>query len=109
MLVFPRAAGFLKLIDMGMSTHVVGFVSPEDDTYKKHCMVLAACIAAGVSLPIETATYFGGKHPYKSMAEEKLEIEIPIHEWSGDMAEGYEVLLSEITQGVHKIRFCNSW
>ena len=94
---------------MGMSTHVVGFVSPEDNTYKKHCMVLKACIAAGVSLPTETATYFGGKHPYESMAEEKLEIEITAHEWSDEMQQGFEVVLSEIPEGVHKIRFYNSW
>lgn len=45
---------------MGMSTHVKGFVSTENENYKKHSKVLIACIEAGISeLPKETAEYFG--------------------------------------------------
>jgi hypothetical protein len=32
-----------------MSTIVTGFVSPENEMYKKHSKVLMACIEAGVS------------------------------------------------------------
>ena len=96
---------------MGMSTHIQGFVSPDDPTYKKHCKVLDVCLEAGVSLPDETAKYFGQKKPYEDMAEEKLEVNIEIvaHEWSGETAQGYEIIISELPKDVHKIRFCNSW
>lgn len=72
--------------------------------------VLNACIEAGISeLPKETAEYFGSKYPEQYLLEEKLEIKIPKHEYSEDMTEGFEIIVSEIPEGVHKIRFVNSW
>lgn len=95
---------------MGMSTRITGFVSPENEKYKKHANVLKACIEAGISeLPKETAEYFGSKYPEKYLLEEKLEIKIPKYEYSEDMTEGFEIIVSEIPEGVHKIRFVNSW
>jgi hypothetical protein len=95
---------------MGMSTGITGFVSPENGDYKKHAKVLNACIEAGISeLPKETAEYFGSKYPEQCLLQEKLEIEIPKHEYSEDMTEGFEIIVSEIPEGVHKIRFVNSW
>ena len=95
---------------MGMSTHVTGFVSPENENYKKHAKVLNACIEAGVSeLPKETAEYFGSKYPEKYLLEEKLKIKIPIKEWGNSYSSGFEIIVSEIPEGVHKIRFANSW
>lgn len=95
---------------MGMSTHVTGFVSPENELYKKHSKVLEACIEAGVSeLPKETAEYFDSKWPEKYLLEEKLEMKIPTHEYSDDSSQGFEIIVSEIPEGVHKIRFVNSW
>ena len=59
---------------MSMSTNVVGFVSPENENYKKHSKVLIACIEAGVSeLPRETTEFFGSKYPYKYLQDEKLQ------------------------------------
>ena len=93
-----------------MSTNVVGFISPEDKTYEKHYKVLKVCVEAGLKeLPRETAEYFDESYPSLHLADEKLEIKIPIHERSDDMTEIYEVILSEIPKGVHKIRFSNSW
>lgn len=95
---------------MGMSTEITGFVSPEDENYKKHSKVLIACAEAGISeLPKETAEYFGSKYPDKCLLEEKLEIKIPKHEYNEDMSEGFEIIVSEIPKGVHKIRFVNSY
>ena len=31
-----------------MSTYVIGFVSDNDETYKKHAKVLLACLEAGI-------------------------------------------------------------
>ena len=95
---------------MGMSTHVIGFISPENENYKKHSKVLIACIEAGISeLPKETAEYFGSKYPEKYLLEEKLEVKIPTNEWSNEYSSGFEIIVSEIPDGVHKIRFANSW
>lgn len=95
---------------MGMSTRITGFVSSENENYKKHSKVLIACIEAGISeLPKETAEYFGSKYPEKYLLENKLEIEIPKHKYNEDMTEGFEIIVSEIPDDVHKIRFVNSW
>jgi len=95
---------------MGMSTRITGFVSPENEKYKKHAKVLIACIEASISeLPKETAEYFGSKYPEQYLLEEKLEIKIPKHEYHEDMIEGFEIIVSEIPDGVHKIRFVNCW
>jgi hypothetical protein len=95
---------------MGMSTKVIGFVSENDDMYKKHSKVLMACIEAGVSnLPKETAEYFGSEYPGEYLLEEKLQTRIPVHEYSADMQDGFEVIVSEIPIGVYKIRFVNSY
>lgn len=95
---------------MSMSTNVIGYVSPENEKYKKHAKVLKACCEAGVSeLPKETAEYFGSKYPNLYLLEEKLEIKIPKHEYNGESASGFEIYISEIPEGVHKIRFSNSW
>jgi hypothetical protein len=95
---------------MGMSTHVIGFVSDNDNNYRKHSKVLLACCEAGIKeLPKETAEYFGSKYPYESLLEEKLQTKIPVHEYSIDMEDGFEIIVSEIPEGVHKIRFYNSY
>lgn len=95
---------------MGMSTQIVGFVSEDNETYKKHSKVLIACSEAGIDeLPKETATYFGSKYPELYLLEAKLEVKIPKHDYSEDMIEGFEIIVSEIPKGVHKIRFTNSW
>ncbi len=93
---------------MGMSTHIKGFISPDDDLYKKHSKVLIACAQAGIKeLPKETADYFGSKYPEYYLLEEKLEVTIPKHPYYGDSCDGYEILVSEIPKGVYKIRFAN--
>jgi hypothetical protein len=95
---------------MGMSTNIVGFVSPENEIYQKQVKVLKACIDADISeLPKETAEYFGSKYAEEYLIEEKLTTNIITHEYSNDYQSGYEIIVSEIPEGVHKIRFVNSW
>ena len=94
---------------MGMSTRVIAFISDQDTAYKKHAKVLIACYEANVSLPKETADYFGSFVAELYLLEEKLEIEIPMTEWRNDYCEGFELFVSDIPSGTHKIRFYNSW
>lgn len=93
-----------------MSTSVIAFVSEENETFKKQVKVLKACIEAGIEeLPKETAKYFGESYVCESLIEAKLEIEIPTIDYSGDAEEGFEIVVSEIPEGTHKIRFVNSY
>ena len=95
---------------MGMSTYVQAYISPDDETYKKHSAVLRACIHAEVSLPKETAEYFGTQYAEEYLFDEKLEIEIPVIEWSDEYSSsGFEILVKDIPIGTYKIRFVNSW
>ena len=92
-----------------MSMSITGFVSPNNEKYKKHAKVLIACLEADVSLPKETAEYFGSTYPDKYLLDEKLEIEIKKHKYYEDMVEGFEIIVSEIPEDVHKIRFVNNY
>lgn len=95
---------------MGMSTHVIGFIAPDNDIYIKHAKVLEACADARISeLPRETADYFGSKYPDLSLLEDKLTVKIPVHKYIDIGASGFEVVISEIPAGVEKIRFFNSY
>lgn len=95
---------------MGMSTYVTAFTSPMNTEYQKHSKVLQVCIEAGLTkLPPETAEYFGDDCVDESLLDEKLEITIKTHEWSGDMQQGFEVFVKDIPAGVEKIRFVNSY
>ena len=95
---------------MSMSTYVKGFISDNDKTYQKHAKVLIACLNADIAeLPVETADYFGSKYPEKYLLEDKLEIKIPFHKYESEMQEGFEIIVSEIPEGVYKIRFVNSY
>lgn len=95
---------------MSMSTKIIGFVSDTDETYKKQRKVLLACIEAGLNkLPPETAEYFGSEYPHENLLDDKLETKIPSHQWSADMQEGFEIIVSEIPKDIHKIRFYNSY
>lgn len=44
---------------MGMSTSVKAFIPPTDPEYLRHKAVFEVCSANKVSLPKETAEYFG--------------------------------------------------
>lgn len=95
---------------MSMSTYVIGFVSPENEDYKKHAAVLKACVNAGVELlPKETAEFFGYKEAELYVLEQKLRIEIPVKEYEDDTRSGYELLVKDIPKECHKIRFVNSY
>lgn len=95
---------------MGMSIQVTAYIKDDDPTYIKHAKVLKACLDADIQiLPIETAEYFRSPYPEEYLFDEKLEIKIPMTEYSDDDIEGYEILVKDIPVGTHKIRFANSW
>ena len=93
-----------------MSTYVYGYRSPDDAEHQKHLKVLKVCREVGVSLPDETSDYFDGIRPECIDPDSTLKVTIPVHEVIPcPGSEGYEIILSEIPQGAHKIRFQHSW
>lgn len=98
---------------MGMSTHIEAFIPDTDSEFLRHRKVVKVCLEADVSLPKETADYFGYSRPGSHMLEEKLQIELRIgehyQEWSDDSSSGFEVDLTKLPEGVSKLRFYNNW
>ena len=89
---------------MGMSTHVKGFVPP-DETWVKMKNVYDSCKEANIVIPVEVEIFFGGKKP----DENGQEIDLVEHEYSGVSEDGIEIHLSEVPKNVKVIRFYHSW
>ena len=98
---------------MGMSTHITAFIPDNDPEYQRQKKVLLACHEAKVSLPAETAKYFGVYHPDLYLLEEKLQVKLEkgVHykEYNADMEQGFEIDLDKLPKGVTKVRFYNSF
>ena len=98
---------------MSMSTHIEAFIPDTDPDYQRHKKVLLACADADVSLPKETADYFGEEGPEEYLLDEKLEQELKegVHysKWHKNSSAGFEVDLTKLPKGVTKLRFYNSW
>lgn len=97
---------------MGMHTYIKCYVSENDVNYQKHKKVMEACLEAGIKkLPKETADYFGCDYPSNEFLTEKLSVKIPFKVISDnkDARDIYEIIVSEIPNGVHKIQFINSF
>lgn len=98
---------------MGMSTHIKAFIPDTDSEYQRHKKVLVACVECDVSLPKETAEYFGNDIGNLSLLDDKLEFDIKnsncLSEWSDYNSGGYEIDITKLPLGVTKIRFYNSW
>ena len=91
---------------MSMSTHIVGFRSP-DDQYKNMAKVWYACVSAKLSIPDEVLAYFGGYKPDDSGVE--INLDKIAKEWSDDARSGYEIKLKDLPSDLTSIRFFNSY
>lgn len=89
---------------MGMSTHVIGFVPP-DEKWKKIKAIYDACEAADIKMPDDVIDFFGGYPPDKNGQE----IKIKEQEWSNKYSSGIEINLSDVPKHVKIIRFYNTW
>lgn len=90
---------------MSMSTHVVGFVPP-DETWQKMKAAWDACEAADVPIPDKVIDFFNDEMPDPA----GVETELPLREWNGgERGAGYELDVSAIPEHVKVIRFYNSW
>ena len=79
-------------------TSKIGFISSENETYKKHEKVLLSCLDAKVSLPKETVEYFGTNCLARYFIEDKLEIEIPSKEWLSE--DNFKIKIEDLSEGI---------
>ena len=89
---------------MSMSTHVIGFVPP-DERWQAMKAVWDACKATGIGVPAEVEIFFDGEDPDPAGQE----VPLPAREWSDQSREGYELDVAAIPSQVRTIRFYNSW
>lgn len=91
---------------MGMSTHIVGFIPPDED-WKKMKQVWDACETAGIEVPEPVRKFFNWEIP----DEQGVEIHLAVTGWTGDddTSEGFELEVDKIPPNVKVIRFYNSW
>lgn len=89
---------------MGMSTHIIGFVPP-DEKFVKMETIWKACQSGGIEIPEEVFNFFEHTDP----DPRGFSVDIPAQEWSNDHSSGYEIDVSKIPEKVKFIRFCNSW
>jgi hypothetical protein len=89
---------------MGMSTHVEGFVPP-DEQWQQMKAVWDACAAAGIDQPSEVDEFFDGQEPDPNGQE----VEIPHQDWQNGHSQGVEIKTEDIPKNVKVIRFYNSW
>lgn len=94
-----------------MSTHVVGFIPP-DEKWLKMRAIFDACKAANVGLPEEVDEFFGGETPDdrgREVDERAMVKAGAIREWKDDSREGFELDVSKLPPDVKFVRFYNSW
>jgi hypothetical protein len=98
-------------LNMGMSTHVVGF-KPPDAKWRLMKAVYEACAAAGIDPPGVVTDYFGDETPDDNgveITEEALTEVGAICAWSDEYSEGYEIDVQKLPADVTIVRVFNSW
>ena len=100
---------------MGMTTHIKAFQPSDNPNFKAHKEIAELCLKANISLPTETAAFFGVSPTagYLEMIEEALEVPLKqgVHydEIQEDMTEGFIVDINKLPKGVNIIKFINSY
>lgn len=92
---------------MSMSTHVTGFIPP-DEKWEKMKKVWIAAVDANIEIPREVEDFFDGQDP-RDMPGREVRLGNAVMEYRGDAVEGYEILLDKLPENVKTIRFYNSW
>ncbi len=84
---------------MSLSTHVIGFVPP-DERWKAMKAIWDACKKAKIDPPTEVEDFFEGRPD-----EEGQEVVIPHKQWVGEDSNGIEINTAKIPAKVKIIRF----
>ena len=91
---------------MSMSTHVVGFVPP-DEEWRKMKAVWDACKEIDAKVPVMVGEFFEWGDPDPCGAE--VDLDDFLKEYNEEGQSGYEVSVEEIPAKVKVLRFYNSW
>lgn len=91
---------------MGMSSHVYGFIPPNDE-WKKMKKVYDACQQAGINPPDAVSEFFDYEIPDPQGM--KLSIQFAMKDYKADNESGFEVEISKLPENVKIIRFVNSY
>jgi hypothetical protein len=96
-----------------MSTYISAEVE-KDRMFAAHKAILIACKKAKVSLPKETAEYFGSTDPDPDLLEEKLGFELIEGKHYSLIDKnyperGYIVHIKKLPKEVSQVYFTNSW
>ena len=91
---------------MSMSTHVVGFVPP-DDKWRQMKQVWDACERAGVECPPDVYKFFNDEPPDECGHE--VSLKGALRPYKAEMHEGFEVDISKLPPNVKIIRFWNAY
>lgn len=91
---------------MRMSSHVYGFVPP-DEKWQAMKKVWDACEAAGIVPPKEVAEFFEWETPDSQGV--KVGISKATKQYQGDSENGFEVEIAKLPPNVKIIRFVNSY
>jgi len=67
-----------------------------------------ACNQANIDPPKEVAKFFDGRYPGDAPGME-IDLGKALKSWGRDGAEGFEVVIDKLPEGVKVIRFYNSW
>ena len=89
---------------MSMSTHIIGFIPP-DEKWKKMKTAYDACIKANVDVPEAVDKFFNGYKP----DPKGHEVAVPNKEYGDEGVSGIEIEVAKIPKNVKFIRFYNSW
>ncbi len=96
-----------------MDINIMAYMPDTDSEYQKHKRLLLTCLEAEVSLPKETAEYFGADKPSEYILESKLEIRLikDVHysEYNNQTLSGFDIHLKTLPKSIDKIRVFNSW
>jgi hypothetical protein len=100
---------------MSMSSHIIGFVPP-DDEWKKKKAAFDSCKAAGIDPPRELWKFFGECTPDDNGREIDLtpfqSRAVPpkgVTEWGDNSKQGFEIVLAELPPQVKILRFYNAY
>ena len=92
---------------MGMSTHIIGFIPP-DEKYKKMLAIKEQCDGLGISYPSEVDDFFDGEVDPSGEGYE-VDLDDIATEWNDAHRQGLQIDVSNIPESVKIIRFYNSW
>ena len=100
---------------MGMSSHITGYISKDDEQWAKMLKIWNACEEAETEVPEKVAKFFESitddgydpnEVPGVSVDLEELDC---CREYNADSVNGFEIDITKLPKDITVIRFCNCY